>query len=940
MKNKVRWLIFCLLWLSGVAQAQLKFVSGVVKEADGTPLMGVSVVVRGTASAKGVVTDIDGKYQLKVLAGSTLDFSTIGFRSVSKLVPKINAAEITMNVVLPEEEICFYPAPPEEKMIALGIEKTSNIPYKIEAFTQKYINQGQSDNALSSLDGMVAGLNVQRTVLGVGERRVTMRGMRSLFSDNNVLYVIDGVPYDQPSDLNPEDIKEVRVLMGASASALYGASAANGVVLIQTKKPQNRDIRVRLSSSLQFENAYDLPQMQNTYGNEAGQYTSWGRKLSTPSSFDAKDFFRTGYQAMTAVNLSGGSISNRTYASVGSLQTKGVVPNTAYNRYNIWVRNVNELLNEDIVLDLTGGYTHQFQRNQVGHGIASNPIAGLYLYPRGENFAQERYFERYDPDLGYAKQYWYAGSGTADTPADMGENIQNPYWVAYRNVRPESKDRYFLSSKLFFNISNRLSLTTRFSLDNSYYKREDRRYASTLPAYAGENGYYASEKESTQQQYADAILKYVSTIYGHLQFTTYAGAIYQATAQNREGYGGNLLSPNKFNLANITPSQLRALPNHLDYQQKNGAAFLLAEVWWKYIQLTASGRADFSLSHPYASSKAIISPSVGLSTSLLKMFDLDIKYLLNAKVWAFYTEVAAPLRYKGWNERIFLPEKLQAERTRSYEAGITTSWLNDQVGLNAAVYRTLTSNQLVPTAMPYGSVYTYQWAQAGEVENQGVELSAIYRNNSSLFSYRLALNATANRNKITQLGTEQVLNNYFRLREGDQIGDLYDTNGKRLGSTNPDWLLGLKGAMTYKNWDFDFWIKARLGGEVLSDTERYLDRYGVSQASATARDTENDLLGIPAPYYFQHKPTEKYVYEATNLRLQRLALTYHFNKIFMIKGFSDFSLSLIADNVLMLYNKAPFDPELVSGTGTYEAGYDLFMLPSVRSYGLKVNFQF
>ena len=259
MKNKVRWLIFCLLWLSGVAQAQLKTVSGVVKEPDGTPLMGVSVVVRGTASAKGVITDVDGKYQLKVLAGSTLDFSTIGFRSVSKLVPKINAAEITMNVVLPEEEMCFYPAPPEEKMIALGIEKTSNIPYKIEAFTQKYINQGQSDNVLNSLDGMVAGLNVQRTALGVGERRVTMRGMRSLFSDNNVLYVIDGVPYDQPSDLNPEDIKEVRVLMGASASALYGASAANGVVLIQTQKPQNRDIRVRLSSSLQFENAYDYP---------------------------------------------------------------------------------------------------------------------------------------------------------------------------------------------------------------------------------------------------------------------------------------------------------------------------------------------------------------------------------------------------------------------------------------------------------------------------------------------------------------------------------------------------------------------------------------------------------------------------------------------------------------------------------------------------------
>ena len=381
MKNKVRWLIFCLLWLSGVAQAQLKTVSGVVREPDGTPLMGVAVVIKGTT--QGIITDVDGKYSIQARAGSILEFKVIGYKNVSRIVPKTSDTNVSIGVVLQEEEICFFPAPPEEKMIALGIEKTSNIPYKIEAFTQKYISQGQSDNVVSFLDGMVAGLNVQRTALGVCERRVTMRGMRSLFSDNNVLYVIDGVPYDQPSDLNPEDIKEVRVLMGASASALYGASAANGVVLIQTQKPQNRDIRVRLSSSLQFENAYDLPQMQNTYGNETGQYTSWGRKLSTPSSFNAKDFFRTGYQAMTAVNLSGGSSTNRTYASVGSLQTKGVVPNMAYNRYNIWVRNVNELLNEDIVLDLTGGYTHQFQRNQVGYGIASNPIAGLYLYPSG-----------------------------------------------------------------------------------------------------------------------------------------------------------------------------------------------------------------------------------------------------------------------------------------------------------------------------------------------------------------------------------------------------------------------------------------------------------------------------------------------------------------------------------------------------------------------------
>ena len=161
MKNKVRWLIFCLLWLSGVAHAQLKTVSGVVKEPDGTPLMGVAVVIKGTT--QGIITDIDGKYSIQARAGSILEFKVIGYKNVSRIVPKTSDTNVSIGVVLQEEEICFYPAPPEEKMIALGIEKTSNIPYKIEAFTQKYISQGQSDNALSSLDGMVAGLNVQRT---------------------------------------------------------------------------------------------------------------------------------------------------------------------------------------------------------------------------------------------------------------------------------------------------------------------------------------------------------------------------------------------------------------------------------------------------------------------------------------------------------------------------------------------------------------------------------------------------------------------------------------------------------------------------------------------------------------------------------------------------------------------------------------------------------
>ena len=178
----------------------------------------------------------------------------------------------------------------------------------------------------------------------------------------------------------------------------------------------------------------------------------------------------------------------------------------------------------------------------------------------------------------------------------------------------------------------------------------------------------------------------------------------------------------------------------------------------------------------------------------------------------------------------------------------------------------------------------------------------------------------------------EIANGMYTLREGGEIGDIFDANGNKLGSTNPDWLLGWQGKMSYKNFDLNFLFKVRLGGIVLSETERYFDRYGVSKASADNRANYATFIA--------NRTASDYQYSATNIRLQEVALTYHFREGFIVKGLKDLSVSLVGNNLLMLYNKAPFDPEIVPSVGTYGSGYDKFMLPSVRSYGLNVKMQF
>ncbi|GIM50742.1 SusC/RagA family TonB-linked outer membrane protein [Capnocytophaga stomatis] len=994
-----------------VVQQKTKKVSGTVTDASGMPLPGVSVLVKGTSV--GVATDFDGNFEINVPEDKTdLVFSYIGFKEQTI---KVNRSQSGLTVVLQEDVMELEGT----VVTALGIKRQEKaLSYNVQQVKSDELTRVKDANFVNSLSGKVAGVNIQRSASGVGgQTKVVMRGAKSILGGNNVLYVIDGVPMgdnadrgrgderfgnNSPSsegiaDFNSEDIESISVLTGPSAAALYGAAAANGVILINTKKGAEGKMKVNVTSSVEFSNPLILPEFQNRYGTSGG-YFSWGEKLTEPSSFEPKNFFNVGTTYNNALNFSVGNKQNQTFASASSIVSEGVVPNNQYRRHNVLIRNTSSFLDDKLELDVSASYVRQFEKNMVSFGEYHNPIVGVYLFPRGENFEWMKSFELYDIEKGY-------NAIQNRIPGDLGKDIQNPYWIAYRNVRPKVRDRYMFSGQLKYNILSNLNIAGRVRMDNVHSVSEDKRYAGTLGAFAKEKGRYSYSQGTFKQKYADLIMNYNTSFAEDFNLVVNAGTSFEDYDNKGKSYRGEIKHiANKFFIANTDTSTAVVSDDGGNDRRRNIAVFASAELGWKSaLYLTLTGRNDWASQLVNSDEESIFYPSVGVSAVITELLNPETKskiypYLGFAKVRASFTEVGSPISVTGItpgtitkkiaggsiiaNDFYPLTAPLKAERTRSFEVGISTKWLKNRLSLDVTAYKSNTYNQLLLAGLPKSSGYETMYVQAGDVENKGLEVALGYNQQEGNFTYGTNITATANRNKIIRLAsgipnpfdasspiniTEMTVGNFY-LREGGSIGDIYAnqwikrnehglvdissgtiateaTDPYMLGSVNPDWLLGWQGNLGYKNFSLNFLFKARLGGVVVSRTQQMLDYYGVSKASADMRDLGYAQLGSfqvdPQAYYNAiNKLDAYYTYSATNVRLQEVSLTYNVPKEALGKTFSNLSISLIGNNLWMIYNKAPFDPELASSTGTFGQGYDYFMLPSLRNYGLSVKMGF
>ncbi|CDA84938.1 susC/RagA family TonB-linked outer membrane protein [Bacteroides sp. CAG:754] len=981
--------------------------SGTITDAKGEPLIGVSVLVKGTSN--GTITDMDGNFKIQAAKGDVLEVSYIGY--ASQAITLANAQ--SLKIVMGEDTQTLD----EVVVTALGIKRSEKaLSYNVQQVKGDDLTAVKDANFMNSLNGKVAGVNIQRSASGVGGgTRVVMRGNKSIAGQNNVLYVVDGVPIGNKADrsgdgtgfggatsgegianFNPDDIESLSVLTGPSAAALYGANAANGVILINTKKGTEGAMRLNVSSSVEFANPFVMPEFQNTYGNLTGDYFSWGDKMEKPSSWEPRDFFNTGATFNNSFNLSMGTEKNQTYISASAVNSTGMVENNKYHRYNVTFRNTAKFLKDKLTLDVSASYVREFYNNMISFGTYFNPIVGAYLYPRGMNFESEKYFERYNNELGYNKQSWQ--------PGGMGMDVQNPYWIAYRNLRPEAKDRYMLYANLKYDITEYLNVAGRARIDNTYSESEDKRYASTISTFAGDNGRYRYSNEFYKQKYADIMVNFDKQFAQIYHATVNAGASFEEYDTKGHGYGGDLLLvPNKFTYGNVNSAVASVYETGGDSRTQNFAAFASAELSWNSaLYLTLTGRADKPSQLVNSKEEWIFYPSVGLSAIVTELLPNSLRESIQPvlgyfKIRGSYTEVGSPIPFTGLTPgtithklengtvapfEYYPLSDLKAERTRSYELGIDSRWFNNTVTLGVTIYQSNTYNQLLKADMPGTSGYKYMYVQAGNVQNRGIELTLGYDQTFGDFNYNTTFTATSNKNKIKKLASDvknpvsgelmdlsDIKLGRFRLREGGEVGALYadrrvekndegyipytpgqtiateNTTPFKIGTVNPKWNLGWRHGFNYKGINASVMFTARIGGNVISKTQATLDRFGVSKTSADARETGYVMLGNikmkPQDYYGTIYDLDSYyVYSATNIRLQEASIGYTLPNKWFGNVVKNVNISVYGTNLWMIYNKAPYDPELTASTGTFGQGYDYFMLPSSRTYGFSLKFGF
>ena len=1006
------------IYLSNRPKVEPRTVSGTVIDHNGQPIPGASVFVQGTTT--GTTTDIDGRFTLLVpsnLLGGSLEFNSLGYEIVRMVIGSNKNFTVTLN----EEAVSLEGT----VVTALGIRRDQKaLSYNVQEVNAELLTSVKDANFINSLAGKVAGVAINTSSSGVGgASKVVLRGNKSISQSSNALYVIDGIPMynfgggggtefdskgasESIADLNPEDIQSISVLTGAAAAALYGSQAANGAVMITTKKGELGKLKVSFSSNTEFLNPFVLPKFQNRYGtglngrdSGSGVY-SWGAYIPEGAryNYSPKDYFETGHTYTNAFSISGGTDKNQTYFSAAAVNSDGIIPNNIYDRYNFTFRNTSYFLKDKLKLDASASYIMQKDQNMTNQGVYANPLTSAYLFPRGENFDLYRNFERYNSGTKLMEQFW-----GDDLAGDL--RMQNPYWINYRNLRNNNKRRYMLSLNVNYDILDWLNIAGRVRIDNANNLYTQKYYATTEATISegGKNGHYTEARTYDTQTYADIMVN-VNKSWQDWSLVANLGASLNDIKTDELRYGGPIQEnglANVFNVFDLDDTKKRASKS--GWHDQTRSIFGSLELGWKkMLYLTLTGRNDWASQLAGSSSKSFFYPSAGLSWIPTGLWDMGaLSYL---KVRGSVASVGMPFpRFltiptyeydatsKIWKDKTHYPiGDLKPERTLTYEVGLEARLWQD-LSINLSWYLADTYNQTFDPQLPPSSSYSTIYLQTGSVRNTGVEASVGYNHTWHGFTWDSNFTFSWNRNEILELAgdaknpiTGEALNlpkldikalgkAKYVLKQGGSLGDLYttsaimgsdkgyievDENGNItiddigtdifLGSVFPKYNLAWRNDLSYKGIHLGFLFSGRIGGVCYSATQANLDLYGVSEASAAARDAGGVLVNgrewMDAQKWYQAIGSQSglplyYTYSATNFRLQELSIGYTLPR----KWFRDkcaLTISAVGHNLWMIYCKAPFDPEAIASTGNNYQGIDYFMMPSLRSMGFNIKLDF
>ena len=999
------------------ASADNSTVRGRVVDVSGEPLIGATIREKG--GTRGTVTDIEGNFILSVPDSAVLQVSFVGYESIEVSVGGRKTLEIQLreNTVMLDNVI----------ITALGLEKKeASLAYSIQKVKGEELTRMKEVNMITALAGKAAGVQINKNSSGIGgSAKVSLRGIRSASGDNQPLYVIDGVPMlnigteqaysaiggtanagnrdggDGISNLNPEDVESISILKGAPAAALYGSQAANGVILITTKKGNTAGQRnIYFSTGLTFDKAFSLPKMQNCYG-VSDVVDSWGEKAYLPISNELNDFFRTGLTSITSVSVNYGNEKIQTYFSYANTTGRGIVDKNQLTKHNINLRETAVMFNQRLKLDGNVNVMRQIVKNKpVSGGFYMNPLVGLYRFPRGEDLSYYKdNYEIYDPERKLGIQNWHTFTEDFE---------QNPYWIQNRIQSKETRMRSIISLSANLRINSWLTVQARGSVDYISDKMRQKFYASTAPALCGANGRYIEMDYQETLIYGDVMAMGKRKWEDFALDVAIGGSINDKNVSSTryDSKNASLKYANVFNLANIVMNGSASIDQKIDSRRQLQSVFGTAQVGYQdkvFLDLTARNDWASTLAYTSHEKSGFFYPSAGLSFLIDKWIQLP-EWISFAKLRGIYSKVGNDIPQFITNSvsHITAGGELQAndaapfkemepEMTHSVEVGTEWRFFQSRLGFNLTYYRTNTHNQFFKLPALAGDMYAYRYVNAGDIQNRGWELTVDATPVLTPdFTWKTSLNFSSNRNKIKELheelkelvyGPSSFSSSYaMKLVKGGSIGDIYgkafvrDAEGNivyqtegdhkglpavegegntiKVGNANPRFIMGWNHTFSYKGFSLYFLLDWRYGGKILSQTQAEMDLYGVSQVTALARDRgyvtlEGQQIDNVKGFYKnivggRAGVTEYYMYDATNLRLREVSLNYTFPKKWMqkTKVLKDLQLAFVARNLCFLYKKAPFDPDLVLSTGNDNQGIEVFGMPTTRSLGFTVKCEF
>jgi len=892
-KNYYHFLTILMVFFVQILFAQSITVTGVVKSnADNLPLPGASVQIKGTNT--GSITDFDGKYEIKAPKGAVLIFSYVGF-TTQEIEVTSNIINVSLNAGESLDEVVIT---------ALGIKKErKSLGYAVQAVKAEALLEGNQTSMVNGLQGKVSGVTVVNSGGAPGSSAIIMiRGGSSITGNNQPLFIVDGLPIDnstssslevasanRASDINPEDIESISVLKGPAAAALYGIQAAEGAVIITTKKGKEGSSVVTYSGSVSVDNIIGTPDVQTLYGQgeqivgstgttiNTDSPLSWGNSTAgSPVFNNIKDFYDTAITSNHTLSYSGGNEKSNIYFSIGDVSQDGTIKSTSYDKTSFRI-NTSSVINNNLTLGVTANYITT-KTNSTKQGNASgSSFLSLLGYPANVDASD------------------YLNSDNSQKSFFLDQQFDNPYWSIKYSPNTDEVNRLIGAINLNYKFLKDFNISYKLGIDNfTQFNKKITGDGSLIDN--REDGYISQYERDNKRLNSNLLITYEKQLTEDFSINALLGnSVDELDIRTTYTRGNGFQAPGIYSIGNVKIED-QIISEGITRKRMVGVFGELKLGWQNALFLTATGRNDWSSTLP-KDKRSFFYPSVGVSavvTDLFKNAGNDItssnglSYLQFRSTWAKVGKDApigalesslstninslASSAYT-WNGVDVGNPNLEPEFTNSFEVGVDMRLFESRIGLDLTYYTSKSENQILrDIRVPPTTGTFYATLNGGAITNRGFEALVSFKvlPYTSDFKWNVDFNFGMNKSEVNELpgflnevylsdsctfnataaGAAILDGSLFGLRgyrpQRNENGDVViNSNGLPTlvvetyddVTRMPDWTLGISNTLSYKDFQLSFLLDIVQGVDVYNATESALVYYGLSKQTLNRNET-------------------------------------------------------------------------------------------------------